>query len=183
MKGDGNSLSTLLQKLHFYLIPTQKGRTRYVIKHKDMFHSVGENLLFQPRKFPADPESLSIGNNVKIAANVAFVNHDIVHYMLNCKFKTTEFLSSRGCIEIGDNVMIGAGVTILPNVKIGNNVVIGAGSIVTKDIPDNSVAAGIPCKVVGSFDDFVEKRKKVKVVHKDVNKYWEEFYEQRKSEK
>lgn len=45
------------------------------------------------------------------------------------------------------------------NVTIGNNVIIGAGSIVTKDIPDGVVCAGIPCKVIGSFEDFVEKRK------------------------
>ena len=43
--------------------------------------------------------------------------------------------------------------------KIGNNVIIGAGSVVTKDIPDNSVCAGVPCKRIGSFDDFIRKRK------------------------
>lgn len=41
--------------------------------------------------------------------------------------------------------------------KIGNNVIIGAGSIVTKDIPDGVVAAGIPCKPIGRFDDFKDK--------------------------
>lgn len=51
-------------------------------------------------------------------------------------------------IEIGDNVWIGGGVIICPNVKIGSNAVIGAGSIVTKDIPDNVLAVGNPCKVV-----------------------------------
>ena len=48
---------------------------------------------------------------------------------------------------------------ILYDVTIGSNVIIGAGSIVTKDIPDGSVAVGVPCKVVGTFEDFVEKRK------------------------
>lgn len=51
-------------------------------------------------------------------------------------------------ITIGDNVWIGGSVTILPGVKVGNNVTIGAGSVVTKDIPDNVVAAGNPCKVI-----------------------------------
>lgn len=182
MKGDGNSFSTLFQKLYFYMIPTQKGRTKYIMKHKDMFRSVGEDLLFQPRKFPANPEKISIGSNVKIASNVGFINHDVVHHMLNCKYKTTEYVSNRGCIEIGDNVMIGSGVIILPNVRIGNNVIIGAGAIVTKDIPDNCVAAGIPCKVLGKFDEFAEKRKDV-VLYDDINKYWEDFYEQRQTEK
>ena len=51
-------------------------------------------------------------------------------------------------VTIGDNVWIGGSVTILPGVTIGNNVTIGAGSVVTKDIPDNVVAVGNPCRVV-----------------------------------
>lgn len=51
-------------------------------------------------------------------------------------------------VSIGDNVWIGGSVTILPGVKIGDNVTIGAGSVVTKDIPSNSVAVGNPCKVI-----------------------------------
>ena len=48
---------------------------------------------------------------------------------------------------------------LLYDVTIGNNVIIGAGSVVTKDIPDGSVAVGVPCKVIGRFEDFVKKRK------------------------
>ena len=54
-------------------------------------------------------------------------------------------------VTIGDNVWIGGSVTILPGVRIGNNVTIGAGSVVTKDIPDNVVAAGNPCRVIRKF--------------------------------
>lgn len=52
-------------------------------------------------------------------------------------------------VTIGDDVWIGGGAIILPGVKIGSNTVIGAGSIVTKDIPDNVIALGSPCKVIG----------------------------------
>ncbi len=68
------------------------------------------------------------------------------------------FHEKLGCIDIGDNVFVGSGTRILYNVKIGSNVVIGSGSIVNRDIPDNSIAAGIPAKVIGSFEDFVKKR-------------------------
>ena len=51
-------------------------------------------------------------------------------------------------ITVGDNVWFGAGVQVMPGDTIGNNVVIGGGSIVVKDIPDNSVAVGNPCKVI-----------------------------------
>ena len=57
-------------------------------------------------------------------------------------------LKSRGGIEIGENVWIGDKVTILDGVIIGNNVIIGANSVVTHDIPSNSMAAGVPAKVL-----------------------------------
>lgn len=51
-------------------------------------------------------------------------------------------------VTIGNNVWIGGSVTILPGVTIGDNVTIGAGSVVTRDIPSNSIAVGNPCKVI-----------------------------------
>ena len=53
-----------------------------------------------------------------------------------------------GCIEIGAYSFIGTNATILPNIKIGKNVIIGAGSVVTKNIPDDVIAYGSPCKIV-----------------------------------
>lgn len=82
------------------------------------------------------------------------------------------FSRNKGCIidesycwliTIGDNVVfapnvhVGAGTIVMPNVHIRNNVIIGASSIVTKDIPDNSVAVGQPAKVVSSIKDFLKK--------------------------
>ena len=51
-------------------------------------------------------------------------------------------------MKIGNNVWIGEGVHINQGVTIGNNTIIGSGSVVTKDIPDNVIAAGVPCKVI-----------------------------------
>lgn len=124
--------------------------------------------------FPTDPELISIGDNVMIASGVSFINHDIVAQMLNKKYNTHDFQSKEGCISIGDNVMIGAGTIILPDVRIGSNVIIGAGSIVCKDIPDNSVAAGVPCKVVSDFEKLVDKYRGVKKT--TAEELWKEFY-------
>lgn len=55
-------------------------------------------------------------------------------------------------VVIGENVWIGGNVTILPGVTIGKNSVIGAGSVVTKDIPENVVAAGNPCRIIRKID-------------------------------
>lgn len=54
-------------------------------------------------------------------------------------------------ITIGHNVWIGAGVNVMPGVSIGDNSVIGAGSVVTRDVPANVVAAGVPCRVIRSI--------------------------------
>ena len=66
-----------------------------------------------------------------------------------------------GKVSIGNNVFVGYGSVILPNVKIGNNVIIGTASVITKDIPDNSIVAGNPAKVIGDFDTFKEKYTKL----------------------
>jgi len=66
-----------------------------------------------------------------------------------------------GRVTIGNNVFIGAGSIILPNVKIGSNVIIGAGSVVSRSIPDNCVALGSPARVICSYEEFVEKKKKL----------------------
>ena len=54
-------------------------------------------------------------------------------------------------------MFVGSGTHILYDTKVGNNVIIGTGATVTKDIPDNSVVVGAPARVIGTFDDYVEK--------------------------
>lgn len=179
MKGTGNGVGTLLRKLYFYILPTCGMRSKYVSNHAFMFRHIGKGLMWQPRLFPADPEFISIGNNVKISANVSFVNHDILYGLFNDKYGTQEFKKYQGCIKVGDNVMIGANTMIMPNVLIGNNVVIGGGSVVTKDIPDDCVAAGVPCKIIGKISDLEEKYRTIDYFD-DVECYWSLFESSRK---
>ena len=80
--------------------------------------------------------------------------------MLNRKYQTDEFVERVGCIEIMDNVFVGSGTRILYNTRIGSNVIIGSDSLVNKDIPDNSVYAGVPARYICSFDEYVEKARK-----------------------
>lgn len=74
-------------------------------------------------------------------------------------YKTHSYKKRTGKIILGNNVFVGSNTTLLYDVKIGDNVIIGAGSLVNKNIPSNSVAAGVPCKVIGSFEDYKTKIK------------------------
>ena len=137
-------------------------RMEYLKSHH-VFASVGEKSTFMGRVVPLYPNLIKIGSNVRISSKVSFICHDTIHKMLNnhptygqaAGFSYPEKIC---CIEIGDNVFIGAGTTILYDVKIGSNVIIGTGSLINKDVPDNCVVAGVPARVIGSFDDLCNKR-------------------------
>ena len=73
-------------------------------------------------------------------------------------------MSKMAQVKIGNNVYIGINALIMPGVKIGNNVIIGAGSIVTHDVPDNSVAVGIPAVVKKNIDEYYESTKLKKLM-------------------
>ena len=62
-------------------------------------------------------------------------------------------------ITVGDNTFIGARSIIMPGVNIGSNCIIGAGCIVTKDVPNNMVVAGVPARIVCTIDEYIEKNK------------------------
>lgn len=93
---------------------------------------------------------IEIGNNVTLAPRVQILAHDA---------STKKILNYTriGCVTIGDNVFIGAGSIILPNVTIASNSVIGAGCVVTKNI-DSGVWGGNPCKLLCSYEEFIEKQ-------------------------
>lgn len=105
--------------------------------------SAGDNLYINYNCTILDCAKVIIGNNVLIAPNVSLITagHPIDYESRN---EGNEFALP---ISIGDNVWIGCGVIVNPGVRIGNNTIIGSGSVVTRDIPSNSIAFGNPCKV------------------------------------
>lgn len=135
------------------------------IKKKHIFYQMGDGCYYHPRKLPTEPILVSIGDNVWVSANVRFITHDMTGDMLKnhpkygAEFSKMYSPYYMGKIQIGSNVMIGADATIMYDVKVGDDCIIAAGSIVTKDVPAGSVVAGVPARVIGTFEDFVKKRK------------------------
>lgn len=91
-----------------------------------------------------DCAPVTIGNHVMIGPNVGIYT---AGHPIDFELREQE-LEYAFPVTIGDHVWIGGNVCIMPDVTIGNNVVIGAGSVVTKNIPDNVIAVGNPCKVL-----------------------------------
>lgn len=116
-------------------------------------------MYLQPYNFGTEPHLISIGNNVHVASEVTFINHDIMCMMFDYIDREHKYCLRQGNITIGNNVFIGTRTSILYDVKIGNNVIIGAGSLVNRDIPDGVVVAGVPCRVVGKFGEYMNRWK------------------------
>lgn len=91
-----------------------------------------------------DDGHIYIGDHVMIGPNVSIIT---AGHPVDPKLREKGLQFNKD-VYIGENAWIGAGVIVLPGVRIGKNAVIGAGSIVTKDIPDNCIAVGNPCRVI-----------------------------------
>lgn len=127
----------ILSKIRCYLYPkitlfqAWKYRTVYGM-------DIGKNVIINRRVSldrARNPKGIHIGSNTQILAKVCILTHD------NCRDLLLD-------TYIGSDTVVGIRSIILPGVHIGNHCVIGAGSVVTKDIPDHSIAAGNPAKVI-----------------------------------
>ncbi|GET06446.1 hypothetical protein SY212_14760 [Ligilactobacillus agilis] len=114
------------------------------IKNIDYNIELGENFYANHNLVILDGAKVTFGDNVFVAPNCGFytAGHPLDYERRNAG------LEYAYPITVGDNVWIGGGVQVMPGVTIGSNVVISGGSVVTKDIPDNCVAVGNPCKVI-----------------------------------
>ena len=133
------------------LIKSILGKTGQEIHIEQPFHcdygtniEVGENFYSNYNCIMLDVGKITIGKNVMFAPNVSIytAGHPVHPDSRNSGYEYGM------PVTIGDNVWIGGSVVINPGVTIGNNVVIWSGSVVTKDIPDNVIAVGNPCRII-----------------------------------
>ncbi len=116
--------------------------------------SVGENFYTNHNVTILDGAKVTFGDNVFIAPNCVF---STAGHPLDAE-QRNKGLEIALPITVGDNVWIGANVSVLPGVKIGSNTVIAAGSTVNKDIPDGVIAAGTPCKIIREITEEDKKK-------------------------
>lgn len=122
---------------------------------------IGENItIFSPERANIDlmnPFLLSIGDNTVITKGVTILMHDYSKHVI--RMVTGENIGGKLPVSIGKNCFIGNNATILMGTTIGDNCIVGASAVVKGKIPDNSVIAGNPGKIICSIEQYIQKRK------------------------
>ncbi len=151
-------INKVVRKLeHWYFISIRRDKVQYA---KRLGVSVGQNVRIMPDPYTAfgtEPYLITIGDNVEITDRVQFTTHDGALWVIRNideRYKNADIFKP---IRIGNNVFIGNDTYVLPGVTIGNNVIIGAHSVITKDIPDNCVYAGVPARYISTIEDYITK--------------------------
>lgn len=119
--------------------------------------------------FGSEPYLITLEDNVRISFGVSFVTHDGATWAFRDEEEYKDVIKY-GKIHVGERTFVGCNSTILPGVTIGKKCVIGAGSVVTKDVPDGSVVAGVPAKVIMTTEEYAKKCK-ADLKEYDVNAY------------
>lgn len=126
------------------------------LRHLGVNFTPGTVHVYGRVEWQTEPWIITLGKNVFITDGVKFITHDGSTLIYR---QYTPDLEITKPIVIGDDVFIGNNMILLPGVTVGSNVVIGAGAVVSRDIPDNSLAVGVPARVVKTSDEFYEKLK------------------------
>lgn len=133
--------------------PTGSEYAEYMRRYGNL-HSVGENCTILPTTVFTDPAYVRIGNNVHFSS-CTLIGHDGAIAMLNRAYGVK--LDAVGKIDIRDNVFIGYSAIVLPNVVIGPNAIVAAAAVVTKDVAEGDIVAGVPAKPIGRVEELVKK--------------------------
>ena len=156
-------------------LPSGEARAAF-IREKGLFRKMGAHVYFYSRIMPAEPELVSIHDNVVIATNTRLLTHDRFDWVLEGMGRAAA--KHRGCIEVMENVFVGSDVTICPGCRIGPNAFVAAGAVVTKDVLPGTVWGGVPARQIGSFRELVERRSletDEKYDFEEVRNLWDEF--------
>lgn len=169
-----NEQALCLEKLYDYNMTRPCEQEKRNMLLKEMFASIGENCYIEPPLHSNwGGRHVHFGNNVYANFNLTLVDDTYIYVGDHTMFGPNVTIATAGhpilpelrekayqynsSVHIGRNCWLGAGVIIVPGITIGNNVVIGAGSVVTKDLPDNVIAVGNPCKILRTINEHDSK--------------------------
>lgn len=107
--------------------------------------------------FGSEPYLVTIGNNVRITAGVKITTHDGGCWVLRNKYHELADCDLFGRVTIGDNCHIGMNAMIMPGVTIGSDCIVGACAVVTHDVPDGTVVAGVPAHPICKEEEYRNK--------------------------
>ncbi len=168
----------MIRKIKNYISEkiARRSSNSYINWLKNRGIEIGSGTYIYPKNALIDvsrPSLVSIGKDCYINQHFTLLTHDwVAKVFLGTQ---RQFINSSGRVIIGNNVSFGQNVMVLKGVSIGDNCFIGAGSIVTKDIPANSVAVGAPCRVVMTLEDYYQKR--LKQTEKEALEFARSIYE------
>lgn len=145
-----------------------------MLRERGDFYAMGENCSIDPHARILDRAYIRLGKNVRLS-NCSVFGHDGAVNMINRAFGLR--LDSVGKVDIRDNVYIGYGAIVLPDVTIGPNAIVSAGSVVRSDVAEGDVVAGVPAKRVGRLEMSVAMLKA-----KNQKFPWRHLIEKRNSE-
>ena len=120
--------------------------------------------------FGSEPYLVTLRDNVRISNDVSFITHDGGNFAFR-HLDEYKNVNHFGKIIVDEYSFIGARATIMPGVRIGKNCVVGVGAVVTKSVPDNSVVAGVPARVISDTKSYAEKMKDKMPEKWDVSAY------------
>lgn len=148
-----NMLTIVGSAYHYF---ERKKRWRYIrgLQAKGLHLGKGVDIIDQCFIDPSHCFLISIGDNCTICPNVRLIAHD-------ASTKKPLGYTKLGRIDIKAHCFIGDSVIVLPGVTIGPYSIVGAGSVVTRDIPPRTVAAGNPAKALSSVEDYINKIKAI----------------------
>jgi acetyltransferase-like isoleucine patch superfamily enzyme len=115
-------------------------------------------LLNDVRDFGSEPWLIELGSRVNIASRVVFINHDGPSRVFRHRIPGGSPYGNRfGTIRVLDNCVIGVGSVLLPGITIGPDSIVGANSVVTRDVPPETVVGGVPARVLSTLGEYVER--------------------------
>lgn len=165
-RGDSKMrLITIFKEIKKYF----KGSLR-IAKENGMIVEEGVSVLGGVN-FGSEPYLITLRRKCRITSDVVFVTHDGGTWAFRNHWEEYKDVIKYGRIEIGEEAFVGTRSIIMPGVHIGKHSVVGAGSVVTKDVPDYTVVAGVPARIVCTTKEYAEKALKGMPVDFDKNAY------------